>query len=102
MARICVHFAPLPQVFRHAGAQSLRTRLARVSRRGKRLDMGGGLLYHAAPARLPCGRLRCRYTHRSDYSALSLPPLTAPLANNGSKTNRARGSFAPVSTCADL
>jgi hypothetical protein len=47
--------------------------------------MRGGLLYHAAPARLPCGRLRCRHTHRSDYSVLSLPPLTTPLANHGSK-----------------
>lgn len=78
MARICVRLAPLPQVFRHAGDQILRTCLARASRLRKLLDMGGSLLYHAAPARLPCGRLRCRHTHRSDYSALSLPPLTVP------------------------
>src|SRR5712691_3504503 len=69
----------------HAGAQILGTCLARESRLGKRLDMCGVLLYHAASARLPCGRLRCRNTRRSDRSALSIPPLTAHMANNGGK-----------------
>ena len=69
----------------HAGAQILGTCLARASRPGKRLDMCGVLLYHAASARLPCGRLRCWNTRRSDRSTLSIPPLTAHMANNGGK-----------------
>ena len=40
----------------------------------------------AASARLPCGRLRCRNTCRAARSALSIPPLTAHMANNDGKS----------------
>ena len=50
-----------------------------------RLTPARSQIYHAASARLPCGRLRCRNTRRSDRSALSIPPLTAHMANNGGK-----------------
>ena len=49
------------------------------------LDIYGVLRYHAASAQLPCCRLRCRTTRPSDRSALSIPPLTAHMANNGGK-----------------
>jgi hypothetical protein len=93
---ISVHLSPLSYVFRlsaplaferrhHAGDQILGTCLARESCPVKRLDMCRVLLYHVASARLPCDRLRCRNTHRSDRSALSIPPWTAHMTNNGDK-----------------
>ena len=47
--------------------------------------MSGVLLYHAASARVPYGRLRCRNTRCSDRTALSIPPRTAHMANHGGK-----------------
>lgn len=63
----------------HAGAQIRETCLTHEGRPKQRLDMRGGLLYHAVSARVPWGRLPSQLSGLVDRVGL-LPAVRGPAA----------------------